>query len=70
VRHELLRAVVSNQEESVKKILKDEFDSIPLNILQDAANLAIQNLHYKLTNLIQQAINRRTKMDVSEPKVL
>lgn len=67
---EFLLAVVANKEEDVKVILKDKFESIPLDVLHDAANIAISDMHFTLTNLIQQAINRRTKTEVSEPKEL
>ncbi len=69
-RHELLLAVVMNDEQRVKTLLREEFDSIPLETLQEAANEAITNMQFKLTNMIQQAINRRAKGDVNEPKVL
>jgi len=69
-RHELLMAVLTDDEQRVKHLLKEDPDSIPLETLQEAANEAISNMRYKLTNMIQQAINRRVKGDVHEPKVL
>jgi len=68
--HLLLDAVAANDEETVKSLLKEELESIPINTLHEAVGIAINSLRYKLTNLIQRAINRRMKAEVHEPNAL